>query len=41
LFEQKKFKVISDNPRYDAFEVDQGRITINGRVIWYAREMEK
>jgi hypothetical protein len=41
LFEQKKFKVISDNPRYDAFEADQGRITINVRVIWYAREMVK
>jgi len=36
---EKKIKVISDNSLYDSFELDIEDIVINGRVIWYGREL--
>lgn len=40
LFEIKKIKIISDNPLYGAREVNEKEVTINGRVIWFAREIK-
>lgn len=31
----------SDNPRYSAEEVPPERVTVNGRMIWFAREVER
>ncbi len=36
-----KIKVISDNKRYEPFEVDAEKVTINGKVIWFARDLER
>ncbi len=41
LFHEKKLKIISDNSRYETIEVDPVQIRINGRAIWYGREIEK
>lgn len=37
----KKIKIISDNPKYSPVEVDMNQVKINGKVIWFAREMER
>jgi len=34
-------KVISDNDRYDSFETATDEIRINGKVIWFGREIER
>jgi len=34
-------KVISDNKMYDPFEVKADQVKINGKVIWFARELER
>lgn len=39
VFSQGKLRIISDNKRYDTFEIDTDLVTINGKVIWYAREL--
>ncbi|MHB8772997.1 MAG: XRE family transcriptional regulator [Syntrophales bacterium] len=36
-----KLLVISDNKQYPPFEVSRNAVRINGKVIWYAREMER
>ncbi|GEM_PF-304096 len=41
LFQEGKILVISDNKKYPSQEIDSDKITINGKVIWYAREIEK
>ncbi|MEW6333841.1 MAG: LexA family transcriptional regulator [Thermodesulfobacteriota bacterium] len=33
--------VISDNEKYTALEIETGNIHINGKVIWFARELER
>jgi phage repressor protein C with HTH and peptisase S24 domain len=37
----EKVKIISDNTRYEVIEASMDQITINGKVIWYARELER
>lgn len=36
-----KVKIISDNPSYSPIEVDMDQVKINGKIIWYAREIER
>ncbi len=36
-----KILVISDNKNYERLEMDSGQSHINGKVIWYARELER
>lgn len=36
-----KLRVISDNKNYPEFAVDQNTIIINGKVIWYSRDLER
>ncbi|MEN6423012.1 MAG: S24 family peptidase [Smithella sp.] len=38
---EKKIKIISDNQKYSPIEVDLDQVKINGKVIWYGREIEK
>jgi len=40
-YQNQKILVISDNKQYPSQEIDADKITINGKVIWYARELEK
>jgi len=34
-----KVRIISDNLKYEAFEVPVGTVKVNGKVIWFAREL--
>ncbi len=34
-------RIISDNPKYEAFDVSSDRIRVNGKVVWFARELER
>ena len=41
LYPSKKIKIISDNAKYESTEVDSDHLNINGKVIWYGRELER
>jgi phage repressor protein C with HTH and peptisase S24 domain len=41
VFPEGKLRVISDNKQYDPFEIATDRLRVNGKVIWFAREMER
>jgi phage repressor protein C with HTH and peptisase S24 domain len=32
---------ISDNAKYESMDVESDQIKINGKVIWFARELER
>lgn len=36
-----RVKVVSDNKMYEPFEVRADQVKINGKVIWFARELER
>jgi len=36
-----RVKIISDNKMYEPFEVPADQVKINGKVIWFARELER
>lgn len=36
-----RVRIISDNKMYEPFEVSADQVKINGKVIWFARELEK
>ena len=33
-------KIPSDNSRYELFEADTDKVKINGKIIWFGREIE-
>ncbi len=37
----QKIRVISDNSTYSPLEIEPDQLHINGKVIWFAREMER
>lgn len=41
LWPAQKVKIISDNPRYETIEVESTQVKINGKVVWFGREIEK
>lgn len=41
LFPAEKLLIISDNKAYTSFETEVANVRINGRVIWFARELER
>lgn len=41
LFNEKKLKIISDNPKYEPIIVPPDNIHVIGKVIWIGREIEK
>lgn len=41
LFHEGKLKIISDNRQYEPMDIEAEKVRINGKVIWYAREVEK
>jgi len=40
-FLTNRIRVISDNPRYEPAVVEPDKIVINGKVIWFGRELER
>lgn len=41
LYPENRLKIISDNPRYGPRDCDPGEIKVNGKVIWFGREVER
>ena len=41
LLESQCVKVISDNPKYDSAVLDPEKVFVNGKVIWFGREIER
>lgn len=41
LHDKEKVRIISDNKKYDPIDIDLDKVKVNGRVIWYARELER
>ena len=41
IYQNHKVLIISDNNRYEPFETDLDSVQINGKVIWFARELER
>ncbi len=41
LHPEGRLRIISDNKRYDPFEIEADKVRVNGKVIWFAREMER
>lgn len=39
LYPTGKVRIISDNSKYDSFDLSQEEVRINGRVIWFGREI--
>jgi len=36
-----KLRIISDNKKYDPIEIPVDQVKVNGKVIWFARELER
>jgi phage repressor protein C with HTH and peptisase S24 domain len=36
-----RVRIISDNKMYEPFEVKADQVRVNGKVIWFARELER
>lgn len=41
VFPDGKLLVISDNKQYEPYEIESDKVRINGKVIWFARDMER
>lgn len=41
VFPNGKLRVISDNKQYEPYEIESDKVRINGKVIWFARDMER
>ena len=41
LHHEGKLRIISDNKQYPPQEIDADKVAINGKVLWFAREMER
>ena len=39
VYPSGKIKIISDNRKYDSTEVDFDQIKVNGKLIWFGREI--
>lgn len=37
----EKLLVISDNKQYAPLEISRDKVRVNGKVIWFVREMER
>jgi phage repressor protein C with HTH and peptisase S24 domain len=41
LFPEDRLRIISDNKQYEPIEAPADQVRVNGKVIWYARDMER
>jgi len=37
----EQIRIISDNSKYESYEIDPRELSINGKVIWFCRELER
>lgn len=41
LYSERRVRIISDNTRYETIEVAPDQVIINGKAIWFRREIER
>lgn len=41
LHSEGKLRIISDNKQYEPIDVEDEKVKINGKVMWFAREIER
>jgi phage repressor protein C with HTH and peptisase S24 domain len=41
IYNLNRVRIISDNARYDPLDADPAQVKINGKVIWFGREIER
>ncbi|PKN35617.1 MAG: hypothetical protein CVU61_02000 [Deltaproteobacteria bacterium HGW-Deltaproteobacteria-19] len=41
LFPEGRLRIISDNKQYEPIEAPADHVRVNGKVIWYGRELER
>ena len=41
LFHEGKLRIISDNKQYEPIEATPDKVRINGKVIWFGRDLER
>lgn len=41
MYPGKKLKIASDNLNYESIEVEADLVTVNGKVIWFGREIDR
>jgi phage repressor protein C with HTH and peptisase S24 domain len=41
LFPPNKLRILSDNSHYEPIDADPDQVKINGKVIWFGRDMER
>jgi len=41
LFHENKLRILSDNTHYAPIEASPDKVKVNGKVIWFGREMER
>ncbi len=41
VIESGRLRIKSDNSQYDTFDIDGNKIKVNGKVIWYGRDLER
>ena len=41
LFPQNKVRILSDNQHYEPIDADPDHVKINGKVIWFGRDIER
>lgn len=41
LYPTDRVSIISDNPQYESIEIKSAEVRINGKIIWFGRELER
>lgn len=41
LYPTDRVSIISDNPQYESIEIKTAEVRINGKIIWFGRELER
>ena len=41
IYPSNALKILSDNSRYEPLEADTDKVKINGKIIWFGREIER
>lgn len=41
LYPTDRVSIISDNPQYESIEIKAAEVRINGKIIWFGREIER
>ncbi len=40
-YPSETIRIISDNSRYETIEIENRQVRINGKILWFGREIER